>query len=109
MSKPIVENIDKWTHHYESMAKGEIPFEDMYVLNQQGHGLGNHKRSKVIYKIQKSGQELISPKIISPVAQGIDQAESMVKKKRSKSINTKTRRKRSQSLKRNCTQNKTKG
>ena len=82
MRKPIIENIDKWTHHYESMAKGEIPFEDMYVLNQQGRGLGNQRRSKVIYKIQKSGEERISPKIISPVAKGVDQAESMVRRKK---------------------------
>ena len=43
MRKPIIENIDKWTHHYESMAKGKIPFEDMYVLNQRGRGLGNQR------------------------------------------------------------------
>ena len=54
MRKPIIENVDKWTNHYESMAKGKIPFGDMYVLNQKGRGLGNHKKSHFIYKIQKS-------------------------------------------------------
>ena len=79
------------------MAEGKIPFEDMYVLNQRGRGLGNHKRTKVIYKIQKSGSANITPQIISPVAQGVNQAESMIK--RSKNIKSTPRRKRSQSRK----------
>lgn len=75
MRKPTVENVDKWTDHYKSMAEGKFPLEDMYILNQQGRGLGLNKRGKIIYKIQKT------PPIISPVAQGINQAESMVKSK----------------------------
>ena len=76
MRKPIIENVDKWTSHYESMAKGKILFEDMYVLNQKGRGLGNHKRSRIIYKIHKTNSSTVSsPQIISPVAQGINQAE----------------------------------
>ena len=79
------------------MADGKIPFEDMYVLNQRGRGLGNHKRTKIIYKIQKSGAMNITPQIISPVAQGVNQAESMVK--RSRNIKSTPRKKRSQSRK----------
>ena len=86
------------------MAEGKIPFEDMfYVLNQRGRGLGNHKRTKVIYKIQKSGTTNITPQIISPVAQGVNQAESMVK--RIKNIKSTPRRKRSQSRKKFAQEN----
>ena len=81
MRKPTVENVDKWTDHYKSMAEGKFPLEDMYILNQQGRGLGLNKRGKIIYKIQKSPTKFTSPPIISPVAQGINQAESMVKSK----------------------------
>ena len=82
MRKPIIENIDKWTNHYKAMSEGKIPFEDMYVLNQKGRGLGNRNRSKIIYKIQKDRNSTISPQLVSPVAQGINQAESMMKKKK---------------------------
>ena len=109
MRKPIIENVDKWTNHYESMAKGKIPFEDMYVLNQKGRGLGNHKRSRIIYKIQKTNNSSVSsPQIISPVAQGINQVESMVKQ-RKKCIKTKPKRRRNQSKRSNRTKRKTKG
>ena len=77
------------------MTEGKIPFEDMYVLNKRGRGLGNHKRTKVIYKIQKSGSSNITPQIISPVAQGVNQAESMVK--RNRNIKSTHKKKRSHS------------
>ena len=109
MRKPIIENVDRWTNHYESMAKGKIPFEDMYVLNQKGRGLGNHKRSRIIYKIHKSNSSTVSsPQIVSPVAQGINQAESMVKQ-RKKRIKTKPKRKKNQLKRRYRTKRKTKG
>ena len=83
MRKPIVENVDKWVNHYKSMAEGKIPFEDMYILNQKGRGLGNKNKSQVICKIQKGNTPTIfSAQLVSPVAQGINQAESMVKKKK---------------------------
>ena len=78
MRKAIVENVN----HYKSMAEGKIPFEDMYILNQKGRGLGNKNKSQVIYKIQKGNTPTISAQLVSPVAQGINQAESMVKKKK---------------------------
>lgn len=81
MRKPIIENVEKWTNHYQAMAEGKFPLEDMYILNQQGRGLGNNRKGKIIYKIGKPQNPTISPQIISPVAQGIDQAESMVKTK----------------------------
>ena len=82
MRKPIIEHVDKWTDHYKSTVEGKIPFEDMYVLNQKGRGLGNRNKSHVIYKIQKGKNPPISAQLVSPVAQGINQAESMMKKKK---------------------------
>ena len=97
MRKPIVENVEEWTNHYKAMAEGKIPSEDMYVLNQQGRGLANNRRGKIIYKISKPHNTSISPQIISPVAQGIDQAQSMVKSKAY--IKTGTKKKKPQSKK----------
>ena len=97
MRKPIVDNVEKWTHHYKIMAEGKLPSEDMYILNQQGRGLGSNRQGKIIYKISKPNNPSTLPHIISPVAQGIDQAESMVKTKRH--IKTKSKKKRSQSKK----------
>lgn len=94
MRKPIVENVDKWVNHYKSMAEGKIPFEDMYILNQKGRGLGNKNKSKVIYKIQKGSTPTISAQLVSPAAQGINQAESMVKKKKAAIKRKKTTKRR---------------
>ena len=106
MRKPTVENVDKWTDHYKSMAEGKFPLEDMYILNQQGRGLGLNKRGKIIYKIQKSPAKFTSPPIISPLAQGINQAESMVKSKGR--IKRSSRKKKTHSKRINCRSRKKK-
>ena len=98
MRKPVVESVEKWTNHYKSMAEGKVPLEDMYILNQRGRGLGVGARGKIIYKIHKPSNSATSPQIISPVAQGINQAESMVKRK--KNIKRVGKKKRSQSQRR---------
>lgn len=74
MRVPMVDSVNKWKEHFQSMAKGKLPLDDMYVLNQRGRGLSNG-RGKVIYKVNQTGGNNM-PQIISPVAQGIDQAKS---------------------------------
>ena len=81
MRTPVVESVEKWTNHYKSMSEGKFPLEDMYILNQNGRGLGSTKKGKIIYKIKNPNKTVTSLPIISPVAQGINQAESMVKTK----------------------------
>ena len=74
-------NVEKWKQHFESMAKGKIPLDDIYVLNQQGRGLGCSKQGKVIYKVKQNQSELMNTPLVTPVAQGLAQAASKIKKR----------------------------
>lgn len=102
MRVPIGDNLNKWKEHFQSMAKGKIPFDDMYVLNQRGRGLSNG-RGRIVYKVNQSGGNTSAqPQIISPVAQGLKQAESKVRATGGtrKSINRRTRKKTGKVIKR---------
>lgn len=85
---------DKIQSHFRAMARGEIPVEEIYVVNQRGRGLGNSRKGKVVYRIgQTSGQKGSGPgMMVTPVAQGLAQAKSKV---RGLSKGRKTGRKRS--------------
>ena len=52
-------SVEKWKDHFRAMAKGNIPLEEIFMLNQKGRGLGH-----------------------SPVAQGLAQAESQIARRK---------------------------
>ena len=81
MRIPANDSLQKWREHFHSMARGKVPLDDMYVLNQRGRGLSNG-RGRVVYKVNQVGGDTSTPAIISPVAQGLSQAESRVRRQR---------------------------
>ena len=79
VSHSIMVDLEKWKKHFKHMAKGEIPPDDIYVLNQRGRGLGKNRNGKVLCKVKQSGQDPVQkPVMITPVAQGLAQAKSKI-------------------------------
>lgn len=79
MRVPVVDSASEWKEHFQLMANGKVPLDDMYVLkNQRGRGLSNG-RGRIVYKVNQNGKGKVVPSIVSPVAQGLDQARSKMK------------------------------
>lgn len=71
--------LDNWKNHFKMMSDGKIPPEEIYVINQKGRGIGTNKKNKILYKVQKrTGTG--STVMVTPVAQGIAQAKSKLKR-----------------------------
>ena len=56
MSLDLSDSVQKWKSHFQSMAEGKIPLDDIYIIHQKGRGLGTTNNGKALYKIQSGGQ-----------------------------------------------------
>ena len=74
-------SIEKWKEHFKRMAqKGQMHEDDIFILNQSGHGLGRNAYTKcTLYKVRKTiGNTPIT--IVSSVAGNIDRAKALMQK-----------------------------
>ena len=93
MTLDLNDSVQKWRNHFQSMARGNIPTEEVYFMNQRGRGLGSTGKSRAFYKIQSGGQPY-SSSIPSPASKGYAMAMGRImdSKKRKKSRITRQKR-----------------
>ena len=74
-------SVEKWKEHFHRQAHRTFPKEEMYIVNQTGHGLGcNAYSRRAMYKVQRtSGGPNPSVEIVSPIAQSLNRAKYMLK------------------------------
>ena len=63
-------SVEKWKEHFCRQAHRTFPKEEMYIVNQTGHGLGRKAYSRqAMYKVQHtSGSPNPSVEMVSPIA-----------------------------------------
>lgn len=83
MSLDLSDSVQKWKNHFQAMAQGKIPLDDIYILNQKGRGLGSNNRGKALYKVQSGGQipanVTTTKTVTTPVNRGYAMAQARIK------------------------------
>lgn len=83
MSLDLSDSVQKWKNHFQAMAQGKIPLDDIYILNQKGRGLGSNNRGKALYKVQSGGQTpsnvTTTKTVTTPVNRGYAMAQARIK------------------------------
>ena len=73
--------IEKWKEHFRHIAqKGHTHEDDIFIVNQSGHGLGRNAYPKcTLYKVRKTiGGGTTPITIVSPVAGNIDSTKALM-------------------------------
>ena len=84
MALDLSDSVQKWKSHFQSMAEGKIPFDDVYIINQRGRGLGTTNRGKALYKVQSGGQTpsnvtTTTETVTTPVNRGFAMAQARIR------------------------------
>lgn len=99
MAVDLSDSVEKWKNHFQAMARGKIPKDDIYIINQRGKGLGTNPKGRALYRVQTGGQS-----VPSPADQGFTMAMQRIKNtKRKRSKSATASRSRSRSTKRRKT------
>lgn len=72
-------SVEQWKAHFKQLAHREFPNEDVYLVNQTGRGLGRNSYNRNVYKVRKPSSSQVN--IVSPVAQTVNRARALMKKK----------------------------
>ena len=72
--------IEKWKEHVRYMAqKSHMHEDDIFIVNQSGHGLGRNAYSKhTLYKVRKTLGGTTPVTIVLPVAGNLDRARALM-------------------------------
>ena len=84
MTLDLSDSVQKWKNHFQSMAQGKIPLDDIYVLNRRGRGLGTTSyRGKALFKVQSGGQApsniTTTKTVTTPVNRGFVIAQARIR------------------------------
>ena len=83
MTLDLSDSVQKWKNHFQAMAQGKIPLDDIYLLQQRGRGLGTTNRGKALYKVQSGGQSpsnvTTTKTVTTPVNRGFAMAQARIR------------------------------